>query len=114
MRELSERTEQLLREEKAAVEARESGLAAVRYEALNRRETEQRHAGAEAARMIAEARAQAKAELDQVREGIEQDFKAAASQLEELAETLAAELAGRVLGRAVSNGRTAEAVNPHR
>ncbi|MBV8451032.1 MAG: hypothetical protein JOZ29_01990 [Deltaproteobacteria bacterium] len=49
-----------------------------------------------------------------MREGIEQDFKAAASQLEELAETLAAELAGRVLGRAVSNGRTAEAVNPHR
>ncbi|MBV8451031.1 MAG: hypothetical protein JOZ29_01985 [Deltaproteobacteria bacterium] len=57
LRELSERTEQLLREEKAAVEARESGLAAVRYEALNRRETEQRHAGVEAARMIAEARA---------------------------------------------------------
>jgi F-type H+-transporting ATPase subunit b len=114
LQEFSERTEQLLREEKAAVEAREAGLAAVRREALNRREAERRHAGVEAARMIAEARAEAKAELDQVRERIEQDFKAAASQLEQLAETLAAELAGRVLGRAVSNGRAAEAVNPHR
>jgi F-type H+-transporting ATPase subunit b len=113
LRELSERTEQLLREEKAAVEAHEAGLAAVRHEALNRREAERRQTGAEAARMIAEARAEAKAELDQVREGIERDFNAAASQLEQLAETLAAELAGRVLGRAVSNGRAAEAVNSH-
>jgi F0F1-type ATP synthase membrane subunit b/b' len=114
LREFSERTEQLLREEKAAVEAREAGLAAVRQEALNRREAERRNAEAAAARMIAEARAEAKAELDQVREGIEQDFKAAASQLEQLAETLAAELAGRVLGRTVSNGRAAEIVNPNR
>ena len=112
LREFSERTEQLLREEKAAVEAREAGLAAVRHEALNRREAERRNAEAAAARMIAEARAEAKAELDQVREGIEQDFKAAASQLEQLAETLAAELAGRVLGRPVSNGRVAESIKP--
>jgi len=112
LREFSERTEQLLREEKAAVEAREAGLATVRREALNKREAERRNAEAAAARMIAEARAEAKAELDQVREGIEQDFKAAASQLEQLAETLAAELAGRVLGRTVSNGRAAESVNP--
>jgi len=114
LRELSERTEQLLREEKAAVEARESGLAAVRHEAFNRREAERRRTEIEAARMIADARAEAKAKLDQMREDIERDFKAAASQLEQLAETLAAELAGRVLGRAVSNGRAAEAVNPHR
>src|SRR5215471_7338341 len=99
LREFSERTEQLLREEKAAAEAREAELAAVRNEALSRREAERRNAEAAAAHMIAEARAEAKAELDQVRAGIEQDFKAAASQLEQLAETLAAELAGRVLGR---------------
>jgi len=54
-----------------------------------------------------EARTEAKAELDQVRLGIEQEFKAAASQLEQLAETLAAELAGRVLGRTLTNGRAA-------
>jgi F-type H+-transporting ATPase subunit b len=108
LRELSERTEQLLREEKAAVEAREGGLAAVRHEALRRREAERRRAEAEAARIIAEARAQARADLDQVREGIEQEFKAAASQLGELAEALAGELAGRVLGRPVTDGRAPE------
>jgi F-type H+-transporting ATPase subunit b len=108
LRQFSERTEELLREEKAAAEAREAGLAGVRQEALSRREAERRQAEAEAARIIAEARAEAKAALDQVREAIEQDFKAAASQLERFAETLAVELAGRVLGRTVTNGRAAE------
>jgi F0F1-type ATP synthase membrane subunit b/b' len=114
LREFSERTEQLLREEKAAVEAREAGLAAVRHEALSRREAERRHAEIDAARLITEARAEAKAELDRVRAGIEQDFKAAAGQLEQLAEGLAAELAGRVLGRAVPGGRAAQAANGSR
>ena len=114
LRDLSERTDQLLREEKAAVEAREAGLAAVRHEALNRREAQRRLGEAQAVRMIAEARAQAKAELDKVREGIEQDFRAAASRLEQLAETLAVELAGRLLGRVVTNGRPSGATNTHR
>jgi F-type H+-transporting ATPase subunit b len=107
LRELGERAEQLLREEKAAAETREAGLAEVRREALSRREAERRRAESDLARMIAEARDQAKAELDEVRNGIERDFKAAASQLEQLAETLAVELAGRVLGRTVRNGSTA-------
>jgi len=111
LRELNERTEQLLREEKAAAEAREAGLAAVRQEALSRRETERRRATAEATEMIAEARAEAKAELDQVRAGIEHDFEAAANQLERLAQALGAELAERVLGRAMSNGPRADGVN---
>jgi F-type H+-transporting ATPase subunit b len=114
LQDLSERTDQLLREEKAAVEAREAGLAAVRHEALNRREAQRRQGEAQAVRMIAEARAQAKAELDEVREGIEQDFRAAAGRLEQLAETLAVELAGRLLGRAVTNGRRSGAANTHR
>jgi F0F1-type ATP synthase membrane subunit b/b' len=112
LRELNEQTEQLLREEKAAAEAREAGLAAVRHEALSRREAERRKAEAQAARMIADARTAAKAELDRLREGIEQDFKAAAGQLEQLAQTLAAELAERVLGRTVANGRAAQALSP--
>jgi len=107
LREFGERTEQFLREEKAAVGAREAGLAEVRREALSRREAERRRAETEAARIIMEARTEAKAELDQVRLGIEQEFKGAASQLEQLAETLAAELAGRVLGRTLTNGRAA-------
>jgi F0F1-type ATP synthase membrane subunit b/b' len=109
LRELTERTEQLLREEKAAAQAREAGLASVRREALSRRETERRQAEVKAAGVIAEARAKAKAELDRVREGIEQEFDAATGQLEQLAQTLAAELAGRILGRAVSDGRAADA-----
>jgi hypothetical protein len=104
---LSERTEQLLRDQKAAVEAREAGLAIVRQEALNRRESERRRAEAEAVTIIAHARDAAKAELDHVRAGIEQDFEAAAGQLEQLAKALAAELAGRVLGRPVANGAAA-------
>jgi F0F1-type ATP synthase membrane subunit b/b' len=108
LRELSDRTEQLLREEKAAVAAREAGLAGVRQEALSRRETERRRAEAEAARIIGEAREQAKAELDQVRDGIERDFEAAATQLERLAETLAAELAGRILARPLTSGQNAQ------
>jgi F0F1-type ATP synthase membrane subunit b/b' len=114
LRELGERTDQLLREEKAAVEAREAGLAAIRHEALSRRETERRNAEAQAAQMIAEARAEAKAALDQIREGIERDFEAAAGQLQQLAETLAAELAGRVLGRAVNSGGTVRGTNARR
>jgi len=70
LRELGERTEQLLRDEKAAIEAREAALAVVRHEALSRRETERRQAEAEAVRLISEARAEAKAELDQLRAGI--------------------------------------------
>ena len=104
LRELHERTDQLLRDGKAAVEAREAGLAGVRHEALSRREAGRRQAEAEAARLVGEARAQAKAELEQMRDAIEQDFTVAAGQLEELAETLAAQLAARVLGRAVTNG----------
>jgi F0F1-type ATP synthase membrane subunit b/b' len=105
LRELAERTEQLLREERAAVQTREEVLAAARREALVSRETERRRAEAEASRIIAEARAQAKAELDQKREEIELEFRAAAEQLERLAEGLAAELASLVLGRPVVNGR---------
>jgi len=105
LRELGERTEQLLRDEKAAVETREAERTAVRTAALRRRAEERRQTEAEAARIIEQARDAAKAELDRVRQRIEEEFAAAARQLEELAETLATELAERVLGRAVSDGR---------
>ena len=107
MRELSERTEQLLRDEKAAAATREAQLAAVRNEALKRREDERRRAEAELARLIGEARDAAKAELDQARQAIEQEFVAAAGQLEQLAQSLAVELAGRVLGRSLTNRHAA-------
>jgi F0F1-type ATP synthase membrane subunit b/b' len=105
LRELSERTEQLLRDERAAVEAREADLAAVRAEALKRREEERRRVEADAAHMIGEARAAVKAELDDARQAIEREFAAAANELEQLAQRLANELAGRVLGRQISDGQ---------
>jgi F-type H+-transporting ATPase subunit b len=105
LKDLGERTEKLLREEKAALAEREAQLAVVRREGIERRDSERRRAEQEAARIIEQARAEAKAELDQVREGIEKEFAAAAGQLEKLAESLAADLAERVLGRPVGNGR---------
>jgi len=107
-KDLSERTERLLKEERAAIEERERQLAAVRREAMAQREAERRHAEEEAAKVIAEARADAHAELEKVRMQIENDFKAAERQLEQLAESLAVDLAGRVMGRPLSaNGRNA-------
>ena len=109
LKDLGERTERLLQEEKAAIEERESQLAAVRREAMNRRETERRRAEEEAAHMIEEARAEAHAELDRVRAGIENQIRDAERQLGELARTLAAELAGRVLERPLAvNGNTVD------
>jgi F0F1-type ATP synthase membrane subunit b/b' len=49
--------------------------------------------------MIEEARSQSRNQLEQVRAEIEQEFNAAGRQLEESARLLAAELAGRILGR---------------
>ena len=107
LKDLVDRTERLLQEEKAAVAEREAQLAAVRREALSRRENERRRADEEATHMIEESRAEARAELEQGRAGIEHEFAAAARQLEELADKLAAELASRLLGRpVVNNGRT--------
>jgi F0F1-type ATP synthase membrane subunit b/b' len=107
LRDLTDSTERLLQDEKAAIDERERALAAVRREALNRRENERRRAEEEAARLIDEARSEARAQLDQVRSGIESEFAAASRQLLELAQTLAAELAQRVLGRPVVNGTRA-------
>jgi F-type H+-transporting ATPase subunit b len=107
-KDLSERTERLLKEERAAIEERERQLAAVRREAMERREVERRRAEEEATKMIAEARAEAHNEMEQLRASIENDFKAAESQLRQLAESLASDLAARVLGRPVTaNGRGA-------
>jgi F0F1-type ATP synthase membrane subunit b/b' len=104
LKDLAARTEELLREEKAAVEERERQLAAVRREALSRRENERRRADEEAAHLIEQARADARTELEQVRMGIENQFASAARQIEELARSLAGELAAQVLGRPLNGG----------
>jgi len=104
LKDLNDRTERLLQEERTAVKEREQQLAAIRRDALARRETERRQAEAEAAKMIEEARAEARAELDAVRAGIEKSIDAAQVELHQMAQTLAVELAQRVLGRPVNAG----------
>jgi F0F1-type ATP synthase membrane subunit b/b' len=106
LKDLNDRTERLLQEEKAAVAERERQLASVRREALEKREVERRQAETEAARMIDEARAEAHGELDRVRAGIEKSIDAAQVELQQMARDLAAELAQRVLGRPVNTGGT--------
>ena len=106
LKDLNDRTERLLQEEKTAVAERERQLAAVRRDALEKRENERRQAEAEAAKMIEEARAEAHANLDQVKAGIEKSIDAAQTELKQMAQSLAAELAQRVLGRPVNAGGT--------
>jgi F0F1-type ATP synthase membrane subunit b/b' len=104
---LNERTARLLQEAKSAVEERERQLAVVRREALVRRDTERRRAEGEAAKMIEETRAEARAELDRVGAALDQEIQAAHGQLQEMARKLGAELAGRVLGRQIDDGGAA-------
>jgi len=106
LKDLNDRTEQLLREENAAAMERERQLASVRRDALEKREIERRRAESEAAKMIEEARAEAHGELERVRAGIEQSIEAAQVELQQMARNLAAELAQRVLGRPVKTGGT--------
>jgi F0F1-type ATP synthase membrane subunit b/b' len=104
LKDLNDRTERLLQEEREAVKERELQIAAIRRDALARRETERRQAEAEAVRMIDEARAEAHVQLETVRTGIEKSIDAAQVELDHMAHNLAVELAQRVLGRPVSTG----------
>ncbi len=106
IKDLNERTERLLQEEKTAVAERERQLTAVRRDALEKRESERRQAEAEAAKIIEEARADAHANLEQVRAGIEKSIEAAQADLQQMGRSLAAELAQRILGRPVNAGGT--------
>jgi F-type H+-transporting ATPase subunit b len=101
---LKDRTEQLLREGREAHERHEREIIAVRREALAERENERRRAEEEVAHQIEEARMAAKDSIEKVRAEIERELRAAEQQLGNLGENLAAELAERVLGRALKTG----------
>jgi F0F1-type ATP synthase membrane subunit b/b' len=105
-RSLNDRTEQLLKEARAADEAREERLNAVRREALEHRDAERRRVEAEAAQLLETAKADARASLDAARGRIESELKAAEHDLEQMGRTLAGELAERVLGRRLNGDRT--------
>jgi F0F1-type ATP synthase membrane subunit b/b' len=100
-KDLSERTEQLIKQAKAAEDERERRLALVRRDAAARREAERRKAESEAAKIMEEAKAEARATVERARAHIEDEVKAAESQLDAMGRSLASELAERVLGRHV-------------
>ena len=101
LKNLGERTERLLTEEKAAGQKRDRELLELRREALAAREAERRKAEGDAARVIEGAKAEAHSALERVRAGIENELRAGELELEQLSRVLAVELAGRVLGRPV-------------
>ena len=103
-KDLNDRTELLLKQAREAEAEREARLAEVRKGALARRETERRKAEAGAAEMMEKAKAEARETLDRVRGDIEKELKAAESELERMGQSLAGELAERVLGRPLNSG----------
>ena len=105
LKDLSDRTEQLITQAREADAAREKRLSDTRHAALERRETERRAAEAEAAHKLDAARAEARAMLDEARTKIDQELKSAESELGQMGERLAGELAERVLGRPLNAPR---------
>jgi len=101
---LSERTERLIHEGKAADDERTRQLTALRRELLAEREAERRRVEGEVAQMMEEVRLAAKQTVEQVRVEIERELRSAEQQLGTLGESLAAELAERVLGRSLKDG----------
>jgi F-type H+-transporting ATPase subunit b len=101
---LKDRTEQLIREGRAAHERHERELIEIRRQALAEREVERRRAEEEVTHMVEEARLAARESIEQVRNEIERELRAAEQQLGQLGENLAAELAERVLGRPLKSG----------
>ena len=103
-KELNDRTEELIRQARAAEEEREARLAEVRQSAIARREAERRKAEAEAAQLMEAAKAEARETREQVSAKIETELKAAEHELEQMGQSLAKELAERVLGRPLNGG----------
>jgi F-type H+-transporting ATPase subunit b len=104
LKSLKDRTEQLIREGRAAHERHEREMVEVRREGLAEREGERRRAEEEVGRLLEEARLAAKDSIEQVRTEIERELRAAEQQLGKLGDNLAAELAERVLGRPLKAG----------
>jgi len=99
LREFGQRTEHLIEEGKEADAQRERELAALRREALARRDAERRKAEEEAAHVIEQAKTEARASMERAREAIEREVASAESRLDAFARALADDLAERVLGR---------------
>lgn len=101
---LKERAERLLHQGEAADRERARQLTALRHELLTQRETERQRVEEEVGQMLEGIHLAAKDSVQRVRAEIERELQAAEQQLGSLGENLAAELAARVLGRALKGG----------
>ncbi len=105
LKDLGDRTGQLLKEARAADEEREQRLAQVRREAISKRDSERQRADAEATEIVERAKLEAQQLLERARVAVEDELKAAEGELERAGRSLAAELAERVLGRRLNASR---------
>jgi len=108
---LSDRTERLIHEGKAADDERTRQLSMLRRELIAERELERRRVEEDIARMMEEVRLAAKHSVEQVRAEIERELRAAEQQLGAFGDSLATELAERVLGRSLKSGPQVHSLN---
>ncbi len=101
---LRERAERLLHQGEAADKERARQLTVLRHELLTQRETGRQRVEEEVGQMLEGIHLAAKDSVERVRAEIERELQAAEQQLGSLGENLAAELAERVLGRALKGG----------
>ena len=104
-KDLNDRTEKLIKEAKEADAIREQRLNEARRTALERRDTERRAAEADAAKKIDAARGESHEMLERARAKIDEELANAERELGRMGESLAAELAERVLGRPLNGQR---------
>lgn len=107
-KDLNDRTEKLIKEAREADAIREQRLSEARRGALERRDTERRSAEADAAKKMDAARSESHEMLERARAKIDEELANAERELGRMGESLAAELAERVLGRPLNGqGRNA-------
>jgi F0F1-type ATP synthase membrane subunit b/b' len=104
-KDLNDRTEKLIKEAREADAIREQRLNEARRNALERRDTERRAAEAEAAKKMDAARNESHDLLERARKKIDEELVSAERELGRMGESLAAELAERVLGRPLNGQR---------
>src|SRR5262249_33010881 len=90
-KDLSARTEDLVRRAKAADDEREARLATLRQQALSKREGERRRAESEASKLLEDAKSDARAALESASTRISNEISAAERELENMGGRLAAE-----------------------
>lgn len=111
LKELNDRAGRLLEEAGTAESRREQELAEFRREALGRREAARREAEQEGAKLLEDARVQARETVQRVRQQLESDLLAAQERLEEFGQRLAVDLAQQLLRRDLNGSAKPRSAN---